>query len=361
MTKTAANIGFAHWSHDVGGFIGNPSDELYVRWTQAAALWPLYRSHGKKGTERRYWLFPSFELMKQSLVLRAVVSPYVYSAAAAAHASGVGAVRSMYVDYPTEATAYGCDLQYMHGDDLIVRPVVSALGATSRGSGSVGGGDDGGSAGGGGSSSDTSTSSGGNNATAVAVSVWLPPAVHGWMEWNSSSARSAANTAASVVVRAGLADLPLFARIGAAIPTLPLDSLSVLRSDAIVWTLVGGGVDRVDQGKGSLYFDDGETTEYEDGVSATQSLRWTWQDGVLAVTAAAAAGRFAVPPTMQTLSIDLRGFKGGALPTSATSNGAMACVKTVSHSLARPAGTVVCTAAAKVAAGTAMAAKLQWE
>ena len=49
MTKTAANVGFAHWSHDVGGFKGNPTDEAYVRWTQAAALWPIYRSHGTKG------------------------------------------------------------------------------------------------------------------------------------------------------------------------------------------------------------------------------------------------------------------------------------------------------------------------
>ena len=50
MTKTAANVGFAHWSHDVGGFKGNPTDEEYVRWTQAAALWPIFRSHGTKGS-----------------------------------------------------------------------------------------------------------------------------------------------------------------------------------------------------------------------------------------------------------------------------------------------------------------------
>merc|ERR1712151_1071730 len=70
VTRTSANIAFAHWSHDIGGFRGDPTDELYVRWTQFGALSPLYRSHGKVGTLRRYWKYQSFPLMKQSLVLR---------------------------------------------------------------------------------------------------------------------------------------------------------------------------------------------------------------------------------------------------------------------------------------------------
>ena len=110
ITKTAANIGFAHWSHDIGGFSGNPTDELYVRWTQFGALSPLYRSHGTYGRDRMYWHYPSFALMKQSLQLRATLAPYVYTSAWRATHSGVGAVHSLYIDHPSLAEAYDTPL-----------------------------------------------------------------------------------------------------------------------------------------------------------------------------------------------------------------------------------------------------------
>jgi alpha-glucosidase (family GH31 glycosyl hydrolase) len=37
MTKTAANIGFAYWSHDVGGFAGDGGPESMARWMQFGA------------------------------------------------------------------------------------------------------------------------------------------------------------------------------------------------------------------------------------------------------------------------------------------------------------------------------------
>merc|ERR1712232_1521546 len=41
MTKTASNVLFAYWSHDIGGFFGDPSDELMVRWVQYGAVSPI--------------------------------------------------------------------------------------------------------------------------------------------------------------------------------------------------------------------------------------------------------------------------------------------------------------------------------
>mmetsp|Transcript_3981 Transcript_3981/g.8750 ORF Transcript_3981/g.8750 Transcript_3981/m.8750 type:complete len:1031 (-) Transcript_3981:42-3134(-) len=43
---------------DVGGFFGNPSPELLVRWYQAAAFQPFFRGHAHLDTDRREpWLF----------------------------------------------------------------------------------------------------------------------------------------------------------------------------------------------------------------------------------------------------------------------------------------------------------------
>ena len=43
MTATAANVGMAHWSHDIGGFHGDPSPELYLRWSQFGPCSPRPR------------------------------------------------------------------------------------------------------------------------------------------------------------------------------------------------------------------------------------------------------------------------------------------------------------------------------
>ena len=51
----AALSGLAYWSHDIGGFWGDPSPELFVRWTQLGLLSALSRYHG--ATPRDPWLF----------------------------------------------------------------------------------------------------------------------------------------------------------------------------------------------------------------------------------------------------------------------------------------------------------------
>ena len=66
----------------IGGFHGDPTPELYLRWTQFGALSPMYRSHGTKGSNRDYWspAYASvFPLIKQSLALRLALAPYLGS------------------------------------------------------------------------------------------------------------------------------------------------------------------------------------------------------------------------------------------------------------------------------------------
>ena len=51
----AAMSGFAYWRHDMGGFWGTPTPELYVRWSQFGFFSSLSRYHG--ATARDPWLF----------------------------------------------------------------------------------------------------------------------------------------------------------------------------------------------------------------------------------------------------------------------------------------------------------------
>ena len=61
FTATAANVGYAYWSHDIGGHMpGKIDPELYTRWLQFGALSPILRTHTTKNAdaERRIWAYP---------------------------------------------------------------------------------------------------------------------------------------------------------------------------------------------------------------------------------------------------------------------------------------------------------------
>ena len=68
--------GFAFFSHDIGGFIGKPTSELYVRWAQLGLLASHSRTHGA-GDEngREPWFFgdEAVKTFRKFAVLRYVL------------------------------------------------------------------------------------------------------------------------------------------------------------------------------------------------------------------------------------------------------------------------------------------------
>ena len=54
FTATAANVGYAYWSHDIGGHMPGAVDpELYTRWVQFGAFSPILRTHTTKNPAMR--------------------------------------------------------------------------------------------------------------------------------------------------------------------------------------------------------------------------------------------------------------------------------------------------------------------
>ena len=80
ITATAANVAFA-WSHDIGGFAGQPDGELMARWVQLGVFSPVLRPHcaGRGGNSRDVWAFPwaTFVVLRSYLRLRAQLVPYL--------------------------------------------------------------------------------------------------------------------------------------------------------------------------------------------------------------------------------------------------------------------------------------------
>jgi alpha-D-xyloside xylohydrolase len=124
-----AMSGFAHWSHDIGGFEGMPDAGVFKRWTAFGLLGTHSRFHGST-SYRVPWQFDdeAVDVTRTFTQLKMRLMPYLYQQGLDAAASGVPVLRPMALEFPDDpATAY-LDRQYMLGPDLLVAPVFSADG-----------------------------------------------------------------------------------------------------------------------------------------------------------------------------------------------------------------------------------------
>ena len=124
----ASLSGLAYWSHDMGGFWGDPTPELFVRWSQCGFLSALSRFHG--ATPREPWLYgaEALRIFRQYARLRSRLVPYLLSYGWEAAAEGVPLMRPMVMEFPDDPAGYAFDLQYCLGRELLVSPVVRADG-----------------------------------------------------------------------------------------------------------------------------------------------------------------------------------------------------------------------------------------
>jgi alpha-glucosidase len=134
FTATAANVGYAYWSHDIGGHLpGVVEPELYLRWIQFGTFSPILRTHTSKnaGGERRIWAYPEpySDLMRASFQLRYAMEPYVYTEARRTFDTGVAFLRPLYYDSPEAPEAYTAKNEYLFGEVMLVAPVVHPVDA----------------------------------------------------------------------------------------------------------------------------------------------------------------------------------------------------------------------------------------
>jgi alpha-D-xyloside xylohydrolase len=124
----ASLSGLAYWSHDMGGFWGDPTPELFVRWSQCGFLSALSRFHG--ATPREPWRYgdEALRIFRQYARLRSRLVPYLLSYGWEAAADGVPLMRPMVMEFPDDPAGYAFDLQYCLGRELLVSPVVRADG-----------------------------------------------------------------------------------------------------------------------------------------------------------------------------------------------------------------------------------------
>ncbi|MFN8510351.1 MAG: glycoside hydrolase family 31 protein [Deinococcaceae bacterium] len=112
---------------DIGGFGGNATGELLVRWTQMGVFYPFMRNHSAAGTQpQEPWRFGEVwvEPIRLALELRYRLLPYLYRLMEIAEQTGAPPLRPMLWHYPKDATACGLSDQFMFGEDVLVAPVI---------------------------------------------------------------------------------------------------------------------------------------------------------------------------------------------------------------------------------------------
>jgi alpha-D-xyloside xylohydrolase len=121
--------GFAHWSHDIGGFEGTPDAAVFKRWTAFGLLGTHSRFHGSE-SYRVPWQFDdeAVEVTRIFTRLKMRLMPYLYQAGLDAAATGVPVMRPLALEFPDDPTTGYLDRQYMLGSDILVAPVFSASG-----------------------------------------------------------------------------------------------------------------------------------------------------------------------------------------------------------------------------------------
>lgn len=123
-----AMCGHAFWSHDIGGFNGNPSTDLYIRWAQFGLFSPLSRLHGT--SSRLPWDYgdEALRIFRDYVRLRYRLIPYIYTYAKIAAEAGLPILRPMWLEFPDDPNTYTLDLQYMFGAEILVAPIYNQSG-----------------------------------------------------------------------------------------------------------------------------------------------------------------------------------------------------------------------------------------
>jgi len=232
-----AGMGFC--GADIGGFFGNPDGELFVRWYQAAAFQPFFRSHAHIDTKRREpWLYSAGEmsLIRNAVRSRYALLPLWYTLFYEQEMNGTPPMRPLWYEFPEDEGTYSREGSHMVGSSLLVAPVLHK-GATQ-------------------------------------VDVYFPGSTFWYDVWTHEKL----DVSGSMSVAAPYDKIPVFQRGGTIVPRRERirRSAPLMHDDPI--TLVVAP-DKSGKAKGTLYLDDGKSFAYHQG--AKLYMEFSWDNGKL--------------------------------------------------------------------------------
>ena len=218
FSATASNVGWGWWSHDIEG--PGTDNEMYVRWLQLGCVSGIMRSHDRGMSAGGCQKYPDNndcphvrpyntpllfrDIHREALVMRVAMIPYLYTQTKAGYDVGLGLTRPMYYYWPEEDMAYPASFtdnlgkesttrQYMFGDSILASPVTVA------------------------SNCDSSIGTLDSPCGVTSQDLWVPPGA--WVEMHSGVVYTGP---ATIQKTYSLYEIPMYAKAGAIIPTIPV-------------------------------------------------------------------------------------------------------------------------------------------
>lgn len=256
--------GMPYWTFDIGGFtpedryrysakgsVGHVSmmnesevpewQEINLRWFQFGTFVPLFRSHGQNPYREIFNIADKGSEVYDSMVwytkTRYRLMPYIYSLVGDAHHKDGTFMRALVMDFPNDLNVRDINDQYMFGPALLINPV-SEFQARKR-------------------------------------EVYLPAGTD-WYNFYTGAKQAGGKT---ITADAPLAQMPIFVKAGAIIPT-GVEIQHVYDQPDAPYTLnVYTGAD----GSFEIYEDDGKTYGYEQGAWARIPVTYNDKTGELTI------------------------------------------------------------------------------
>jgi alpha-glucosidase (family GH31 glycosyl hydrolase) len=277
--------GIPYWGTDIGGFVPTKefSAELYLRWFQFGAFCTLFRSHGRTWKLRLPWGWNTGDpgpieirnydgaaipdasqlhnqqvepICRKYLELRYRMLPYLYSVVRECTVTGLPVMRALWLHYPDDPTAVGCEDQYLWGRNILVAPVLEP-GATSR-------------------------------------KVYLPRGV-----WYDFWTREKLEGGRELMRPVDLETIPLYVRAGTILPLGPVKQHTGEKMDQPLSISLYPGADA----SFLLYEDDGRSFSYRKGEWMGTELQWA--DARRTLSLRLASGSHMLPPVSRRLEVKL--------------------------------------------------------
>lgn len=124
MLPSLNMCGFLYTGADLGGFGGNTSRDLLLRWLALGVFTPLMRNHAAKGTRNQEcYRFEGIDDFRHIISVRYRLLPYLYSEYMKAALGDDMLFRPLAFDYPEDPIAKQVEDQLMLGHECMIAPI----------------------------------------------------------------------------------------------------------------------------------------------------------------------------------------------------------------------------------------------
>lgn len=230
LVNSLGLTGMALIGVDIGGFSGDPTPELMVRWNSLGVYTPMFRNHARIDTVHREpwrWGAKNETIIKKDIELRYQLLPYIYSGFYTSTQIGLPLSRTLAIAYPFDDNIYHPKYQnqFLFGDSLLVCPVIS---------------------------------------TDKKADIYLPKG-----QWYRLSSDKKFDGKQVINVAAPLTDLPVFVKASGIIPMQSIIQSTAEKSDGILQLHIWNGTET---NEFVYYEDDGLTYNYQQGEYYTRGI-----------------------------------------------------------------------------------------